>query len=105
MDKGWEQGFWTPESGCGGWVWHDMHLLLTTNHKCVNACALYPCVAPCAVPCCGYCCVSSPRLYQKLDWLMLLAEGHLMYYGKADQVGGGGVGRERLCGKLRDRRG
>jgi hypothetical protein len=26
------------------------------------------------------------RLYQKLDWLMLLAEGHLMYYGKADQV-------------------
>jgi hypothetical protein len=27
------------------------------------------------------------RLYQKLDWLMLLAEGHLMYYGKADQVG------------------
>jgi ABC-type multidrug transport system ATPase subunit len=29
----------------------------------------------------------SSRLYQKLDWLMLLAEGHLMYYGKADQVG------------------
>jgi ABC-type multidrug transport system ATPase subunit len=28
----------------------------------------------------------SSRLYQKLDWLMLLAEGHLMYYGKADQV-------------------
>jgi hypothetical protein len=31
------------------------------------------------------CCAD--RLYQKLDWLMLLAEGHLMYYGKADQVG------------------
>lgn len=32
------------------------------------------------------------RLYQKLDWLMLLAEGHLMYYGKADQVGIQGLG-------------
>ena len=28
------------------------------------------------------------RLYQKVDWLMLLAEGHTMYYGKADQVRG-----------------
>jgi hypothetical protein len=29
------------------------------------------------------------RLFLKLDWLILLAEGHLMYYGSAtaDQVG------------------
>jgi ABC-type multidrug transport system ATPase subunit len=31
----------------------------------------------------------SSRLYQQLDKLMLLAEGHVMYYGKADQVSGG----------------
>ena len=29
----------------------------------------------------------SGRLYQKLDKLMLLAEGHMMYYGKAHEVG------------------
>lgn len=33
---------------------------------------------------CGVVCMC--RLYQKLDHLMLLAEGHLMYYGKAHQV-------------------
>jgi ABC-type multidrug transport system ATPase subunit len=35
----------------------------------------------------------SGRLYQKLDKLMLLAEGHMMYYGKAHEVGGMGGGK------------
>lgn len=33
----------------------------------------------------------SSRLYQQLDRLMLLAEGHVMYYGAADKV------RPRVC--------
>lgn len=51
-------------------------------------CAQLDCAGPCG---CGLFVAASHRLYQKLDQLMLLAEGHLMYYGKADQVGVGGV--------------
>jgi ABC-type multidrug transport system ATPase subunit len=45
----------------------------------------------------------SSRLYQQLDKLMLLAEGHVMYYGKADQVGRGPISSRPISRCMRGR--